>query len=315
MYSYNFTQWLLIFYLYSFVGWVWESCYVSLKKARWVNRGFLNGPFLPIYGFGALTILLSTLAVRENLPLIFLFGMAAASVLEYFTGVGMEKIFHVRYWDYSNQKFNLNGHICLTSSLAWGFFSVLLVRVIHPPVETAVLSIPATTAEVVTVVLSILVAGDVTQSFHEALDLKETLIRLSESNEHIRRLQKRLEVASAFAELDYEEQQKKFREKLAGKGEFLRNLEEYRQMQQQRLRELAQKLAQSVEAGKQKTEELSSLQEMLVKELQELGSRTNRKYRNAARQLRRNPGMISEKYGDALKDIREIMRRKNTKKD
>lgn len=315
MYSYNFTQWLLIFYLYSFVGWVWESCYVSLKKARWVNRGFLNGPFLPIYGFGALTILLSTLAVRENLPLIFLFGMAAASVLEYFAGVGMEKIFHVRYWDYSNQKFNLNGHICLTSSLAWGFFSVLLVRVIHPPVETAVLSIPATTAEVVTVVLSILVAGDVTQSFHEALDLKETLIRLSESNEHIRRLQKRLEVASAFAELDYEEQQKKFREKLAGKGEFLRNLEEYRQMQQQRLRELAQKLAQSVEAGKQKTEELSSLQEMLVKELQELGSRTNRKYRHAARQLRRNPGMISEKYGDALKDIREIMRRKNTKKD
>ena len=122
-------------------------------------------------------------------------------------------------------------------------------------------------------------------------------------------------MASAFAELDYEEQQKKFREKLAGKGEFLRNLEEYRQMQQQRLRELAQKLAQSVEAGKQKTEELSSLQEMLVKELQELGSRTNRKYRHAARQLRRNPGMISEKYGDALKDIREIMRRKNTKKD
>jgi len=209
----------------------------------------------------------------------------------------------------------LNGYICLTSSLAWGFFSVLLVRVIHPPVETAVLRIPATAAEVVTVVLSILVAGDVTQSFHEALDLKETLIKLSESNEHIRRLQKRLEVASAFAEQDYEEQQKKFREKLAGKGEFLRNLEEYRQIQQQRLRELAQKLAQSVEAGKQKTEELSSLQEMLVKEIQEIGSRTNRKYRHAARQLRRNPGMISKKYGDALKDIREIMRRKNAKKD
>lgn len=315
MYSYDFTQWLLFFYLYSFVGWVWESCYVSLKKARWVNRGFLNGPFLPIYGFGALTILLSTLAVRESLPLIFLFGMTAATILEYFTGACMEKLFHVRYWDYSNQKVNLNGYICLTSSLAWGFFSVLLVRVIHPPVETAVLRIPATAAEVVTVVLSILVAGDVTQSFHEALDLKETLIKLSESNEHIRRLQKRLEVASAFAEQDYEEQQKKFREKLAGKGEFLRNLEEYRQIQQQRLRELAQKLAQSVEAGKQKTEELSSLQEMLVKEIQEIGSRTNRKYRHAARQLRRNPGMISKKYGDALKDIREIMRRKNAKKD
>lgn len=307
---YTFTQWLMFFYLYSFVGWVWESCYVSAKKRRWVNRGFLNGPFLPIYGFGAVTILVSTVAVRDSIPLIFLLGMAGATILEYVTGACMERMFHVRYWDYSNQKLNLNGHICLTSSLAWGAFSVLLVEVVHPPVETIVLGIRTSAAEIVTVALSIMAACDFTQSFQEAVDLKETLIKLNESNEHIRRLQKRLEVVSAFAEKDYEEYQQKVREKLAGRKEFLRNVEEFRQLQQQKIKELGQRLVQSVESGKQRMEDLPSLQESLWKELQELGFRTNRKYRHAARQLRRNPGMISKKHEDALKQIRRMMRKK-----
>ena len=86
MYSYNFMQWLILFYLYSFIGWVWESCYVSLKSGRWVNRGFLHGPLLPIYGAGAVTILFSTMEVRDSIPLIFLLGMVGATILEYITG-------------------------------------------------------------------------------------------------------------------------------------------------------------------------------------------------------------------------------------
>lgn len=309
-YSYGVTQWLLFFYLYSLIGWIWESCYVSAKKGRWVNRGFLNGPLLPIYGFGAVTILLSTMAVRNSLPLIFLFGMIGATVLEYVTGACMEKIFHVRYWDYSNQKLNLNGHICLSSSLAWGVFSVLLVKVIHRPVETAVLDLPGTVSETAAFLLTIWTACDFTQSFHEAADLKEVLMKLTQSSEHIRRLQKRLEVTTAFAEQEQEKTSRRFREKLAGKGEFLRNLEEYRQEQQRRIKELGQKLMQSVENGKQRKEEIPALQELLFRELQEFGSRTEQKYRHAARQLRRNPGMKSEKYSDALKEIRHIMRRR-----
>ena len=142
MYPYSFVQWLLFFYLYCFIGWIWESCYVSLKKRHLVNRGFLHGPLLPIYGFGAMTILLVTMRVRDSIPLIFLAGMAGATILEYFTGAAMERIFHVRYWDYSNQPLNLNGHICLISSLAWGFFSILLVRVVHKPAEVLILAIP-----------------------------------------------------------------------------------------------------------------------------------------------------------------------------
>ena len=82
MYVYTMGQWLLFFFLYCFLGWVWESCYVSAKQRQWVNRGFLHGPMLPIYGFGAVIILWATLPVRQSLPLIFLLGTLAATVLE-----------------------------------------------------------------------------------------------------------------------------------------------------------------------------------------------------------------------------------------
>lgn len=90
MYVYSLGQWLLFFFLYCFLGWVWESCYVSAKRRQWVNRGFLHGPMLPIYGTGAVIILLATIPVRDSLWLVFLLGMLAATALEYVTGAAME---------------------------------------------------------------------------------------------------------------------------------------------------------------------------------------------------------------------------------
>ena len=113
MSTYTLAQWFLFFYFYCFCGWVWESCYVSILKRHWVNRGFLHGPLLPIYGFGAITVLIATMPVRDNVVLVYVMGMIGATILEYFTGALMESLFHVRYWDYSSHRFNLNGHICL----------------------------------------------------------------------------------------------------------------------------------------------------------------------------------------------------------
>lgn len=119
--SYSVLQWLLFFYIYCFIGWCFESAYVSLKKRRFVNRGFLKLPMLPIYGSGAIAILIVTIPVRDNLWLVWLFGMISATLLELVTGAVMELLFKVKYWDYSNQKFNYKGYICLSSSIAWGF--------------------------------------------------------------------------------------------------------------------------------------------------------------------------------------------------
>lgn len=196
--NYTFSTWLFFFYFYCFLGWVWETCYVSVLKAKWVNRGFMRGPFLPIYGSGAVVVLIFTLPFRTNPGLVFVVGMISATILEYFTGVAMERMFHVRYWDYSKQHFNLNGHICLTSSLAWGVFSVILTLYGHTMAERLASRMSINVLEGVVFVLTVYISIDMAESIREAINLKEVLMSLEENNEDFRRLQKHIEVASAF---------------------------------------------------------------------------------------------------------------------
>jgi uncharacterized membrane protein len=195
---YTFTTWLFFFYFYCFLGWIWETCYVSVKKGEWVNRGFMRGPFLPIYGSGAIVVLIFTLPYRTNAELVFLVGMVSATVLEYFTGVAMEKMFHVRYWDYSNQKINLNGHICLTSSIAWGVFSVILTLYGHTPVEKLAFGMNTNLMEIIVFAITVYFSIDMYESIREAINLREVLINLESSNEDVKRLQRHFDVAYAF---------------------------------------------------------------------------------------------------------------------
>lgn len=112
---------LLYFFFYSFVGWIWESSYVSILTKRLTNRGFLTGPMLPIYGSGAVVMLCATYPVQSSDIGIFLLGLIVATILEYVTGVVMETLFQVRYWDYSDKKFNIRTYLPKLS-LAWGCF-------------------------------------------------------------------------------------------------------------------------------------------------------------------------------------------------
>ena len=244
MQSYHLTQWVLFFFIYSFIGWVWECCFVSVRKRRWVNRGFMYGPMLPIYGFGALAVLISTIRVRDSIPLIFLFGMVGATLLEYVTGAVMERLFNVKYWDYSNQKFNLNGYICLTSSLGWGLFSVLLVKFVHVPIEGAVLKIPTIIAEGIAFVLTVAAAVDVTQSFNDAMDLKRILAQLEESKKQIRKIQEKLKVASEEFVEDYRQRA----------GEFV---EDYRQRAGEFVEDYRRRVEEHVEDYRGRAEEMA----------------------------------------------------------
>ena len=277
MHAYYLTQWILFFFIYSFIGWVWESCYVSVRKRRWVNRGFLHGPMLPIYGSGALVILISTIGVRENPWLIFLFGMLAATVLEYITGAVMEKMFHVRYWDYSRQKLNLNRYICVSSSLCWGVFSVLLLRAVHIPVERAVLDIPMFITDGAALVLTVIMSVDLTQSFNEAMDLKQVLAQLEESKEQIGEMQEKL--------LQLEE--------LAERIEVL-------------LKEEIPSKAGSL-ISEEKREELKKFRNSIAGEFGRMSSRTDKIYLHIASQLKRNPTAASKKFAKALEELKDTL--------
>lgn len=286
MYSYSTMQWVLFFYVYCFLGWIWESGYVSARERKWTNRGFMHGPFLPIYGSGAIMILLATIPVKDNLLLIFFMGMIASTILEYFTGAAMERLFHVRYWDYSNQFCNLNGYICLKCSLAWGGFSILMVRFIHVPVERCILWIPDTLEEIIAFVLTLVFVADFALSFREAMDFRNMLESLTENNEEIRRLVKRMEVISAFAEEDIEE----FRENITTR------LEESKERAIAAKQEAVQRFTEAKEnAGEKK--------EMLRQKLERM--RSSREYHRANSIMRRNSIVTTEKYREALEQLRE----------
>lgn len=199
MYQYSIIQWLFYFYFYCFFGWIFESTYVSLKSRKFVNRGFMRGPFLPIYGSGAIMMLVVSMPFQDNIFLTYVAGCIGATALELVTGMAMEALFKVRYWDYSNQKFNYKGHICLSSTIAWGFLTILMTEFLHKGVEKIVFAIPVMVVNTVTVIVTVYIIIDFTLSFKAAMDLRDILVGLEKAKEEMERIQKRLDVLIAVA--------------------------------------------------------------------------------------------------------------------
>lgn len=122
----------LYFVWYSMLGWIMETTYCSIKCRRFVDRGFLHGPVCPIYGVGALLMVLVLNRFTGNIPIFFLMSTITMSAWEYFVGWLLETTTHIKYWDYSDQKFNLKGRVCLKNSLYWGIVSYIAIYWIHP---------------------------------------------------------------------------------------------------------------------------------------------------------------------------------------
>lgn len=123
----NFPYLFLVFMLYSFVGYLCEIVCSSIKQKKLVNRGFLCGPYCPIYGVGSLFILFLLLRFKEDPVVVFLLGAIITSALEYVTSFVLEKIFHNKWWDYSDEKFNIHGRIFLFNTLLFGFGSLVII--------------------------------------------------------------------------------------------------------------------------------------------------------------------------------------------
>lgn len=121
----------LIFMIYAVLGWIMESTLKTIEKHHFVNRGFLIGPYCPIYGYGALIMTIALQSV-ENVGILFLLATILCSLLEYATSFIMEFLFKARWWDYSRKFGNINGRICLVNSLFFGFGGVLIVKVFNP---------------------------------------------------------------------------------------------------------------------------------------------------------------------------------------
>jgi len=150
------------FFVYAFLGWCAEVGYAALETGRFVNRGFLNGPACPIYGCGAVIVLSCLEPLKNNLPALFFGSFLLTSVLEWATGFVLEKIFHQRWWDYSEEHFNIGGYVCLKFSIIWGFACVFVVKLLHPTVLLFIRVIPRTLGAVLLCLMAAGMAVDLT---------------------------------------------------------------------------------------------------------------------------------------------------------
>jgi uncharacterized membrane protein len=126
------SQLVWMFTIYSFAGWVLEVGLYTYRDKRWHNRGFLYGPFCPIYGIGFISVIAILSPLKYNPFLFFIGATIITTTVEYLTGTILELLFHTQWWDYSNVKYNLDGKICLKFSLAWGVVCTLVIYFIHP---------------------------------------------------------------------------------------------------------------------------------------------------------------------------------------
>ena len=128
----NVFTYFMLFFIYAILGWIIETTLVSIEKRKFVNRGFLIGPYCPIYGFGGLAITILLKNYTKDPIVLFLMAVIICGILEYFTSYIMEKIFKARWWDYSAKKYNINGRICLETVVPFGILGCLVMYVLNP---------------------------------------------------------------------------------------------------------------------------------------------------------------------------------------
>lgn len=151
---------LLYFFVYGFLGWCSEVGFAAVKERRFVNRGFLNGPICPIYGVGVSIVVAFLTPIKSNLFLLYITSVILVTLLEGVTGWAMDKIFHNKWWDYSDMPLNIGGYVCLTFSLVWGVACVVIMDFIHPFIHYLLTFIPHTLGIVLIVLLGITMFAD-----------------------------------------------------------------------------------------------------------------------------------------------------------
>ena len=257
-----------------------------------------------------------SLPVKNNLFLVYISGVIAATALEYVTGYVMEQLFKVRYWDYSSQKFQVHGYICLSSSIAWGFLTILMTEIIHEPVAGVVLNFNQNILLFCVFIVSILFTADAYESVKEALALGKSLEAMTKLKEEMEDLQSRVsalkEEAAEHVSAVKEGTAERIVNSLLGTAELLANAKE----------ETAERLAAAKEGT---SERIAAVREstreklaMLTGQLDEIMDKRHKllsenKFRHFYRRslLRGNPGAVSTRFSAALKELKEQLEELN----
>ncbi|MDL2318607.1 putative ABC transporter permease [Eubacteriales bacterium OttesenSCG-928-A19] len=178
---------VLLFTIFSVMGWICESIWCSIGEGKVVNRGFLSGPYCPIYGFGGLLILAICLPLQAWPPLVFVMALVSASILEYFTGWLLETLFHTRWWDYSKRFLNIKGRVCLRNSVLFGLMGIAVTYFVYPPLSRLLGDIPLAVQRGLSIGIALVFAADLTHTVVVLTGLQKRLRGLHEAIHELER--------------------------------------------------------------------------------------------------------------------------------
>ena len=201
MENFHIEHWVFMFFLYVMIGWVYESTVESLYHRKFINRGSLKGPYIPIYGVGACVILLVALPFKNNGFLVFFSGLICCTILEYFTGWLMETLFKRQFWDYSMLKLTYKNRISLLSSMVWGMMSLLMVYVIFPFMSWLCFAVPYPVIVAFDCFMMVVMSIDIIWTVKKNLDFKDLIQRLSTEQIKAAFHEKREQVGHIFGHL------------------------------------------------------------------------------------------------------------------
>ncbi len=273
----NFYELVWIFIIYAFIGWCTEVSYAALDTGKFVNRGFLNGPYCPIYGCGVVIVVAILTPLKESLFILFIGSFVLTTVLEFVTGYILEKVFHNKWWDYSDKPFNVKGYICLKFSILWGLACTFIMDVLHPMIYKAITWIP-------------FVPGVILLSILMCVFIVDCCITVSTILKFNKRLKAMDEVAAAIHKLS-DEIGENIYENVSGVIEKSEEFQENHAELIDRITETKESIAELPQNAKNK---LAETKESIVELPQ-----------NAKSRLTETTGAAKEKFADALEEKKQ----------
>ena len=178
--EYSLYQMFHMFIFWAFIGWGIEVCWMTLETGEYQNRGFLNMPICPIYGFGVIMVTVFFRPVSHTVLPLFIVTSILCTTFELLVGLGMEKLFSARWWDYSHERYNYKGYICLKISILWGMGCVIVIRLVQPMVEKFIDLMPVRLGLALIVLWSVLIVIDLISSICAVNKLNNRLRQLDE---------------------------------------------------------------------------------------------------------------------------------------
>lgn len=205
----------LYFLFYSVLGWMTEEVFALVKHGKLVNRGFLKGPVCPVYGFGMIIIIVCLTPIRDNQFVLFIGSALLTTLLEFITGYILEKLFNTKWWDYSEEHFNVKGYICLKFTILWGLAVVFVMDIVHPAAERLAEKLPYRYGCIIIAAAYAILAFDLVTTIISVADLRKGIRKLEEMSEKADEFKAKIaELAAESSEL-IEERREELRSELA----------------------------------------------------------------------------------------------------